>query len=1023
MRFVNFLFSGAFMGILLAVFAISIGYATFIENDFDAATAKMLVYNARWFEVLMFLMVANFSGMIFTRQLYKKSKINILLIHVSLVIIVVGAAITRYIGFEGQMHIRQGQTTNRYQSADTYFTIHAEGNGQEEHLSKRVWLSPKKKQLLNHEIELGNTGYNLTVDNYLPNATQVLLPDLNGVPMISLVSAAGGTRNDTYLAYGESTILNDIGISFGDTTNVGYVHFILKGNELFIRIPEAAASPSDSLLAINAFNPIGKMQVISLATMRMVVVDFAAKALLTWVPVQDENQTGDRIAQMHVNNQHIYLKWNEWSKTEINGVTFSAKLGNQTWELPFSLRLNEFQLERYPGSMSPSSFASEITLIDQEKSIEKPYRIFMNNILSYQGYRFYQSSYDTDELGTILSVNHDYWGTMVTYAGYFLLFATLILSLFVKKNRFRRVSQQISETHELRKKMLVMSLGFLFIFAGSNSVQAQDKNHIEPEHAASFGRLLVQSKDGRIIPVNTIANQVLVKVYKKSSFEGLSAEQVFLGMLTNPEHWQHKEMVKVADPALQSLLSVKGQYARYIDFFDTNGQYKLKAQVDEAYAKKPALRNMFDKELIYVDERLNVCYLAFSGSYLKFYPIAGHPDQLWISPMDMEQRTSPEQMKAGMTLLNGYFQALRTGAESGNFTAAEQALQSMKDYQAREGAAILPSDFRVKIEILYNNLNIFKKLFPVFMMLGIVLFGLMFIQIFQPKYKLNLPVRLSIGLLIIAFILQTAGLIMRWIIAEHAPWSNGYESMIYISWATMLAGFLFVRKSPIILSVTALLCGVTLLTAHMSWLNPEITNLVPVLKSYWLTIHVATITASYGFIGLGSLTGFLNLCIMIFRSEKNKERVNLVLKELTLIIELSLSVGLILLIIGNFLGGIWANESWGRYWGWDPKETWSLVTIIVFTFILHMRLIPGLRNTFSFNFLAMFGFSSVLMTYFGVNYYLSGLHSYASGDPVPVPDFVYYALGIMLLISGLAAYNDYKIKDQSPMMDEAEVVD
>ena len=209
----------------------------------------------------------------------------------------------------------------------------------------------------------------------------------------------------------------------------------------------------------------------------------------------------------------------------------------------------------------------------------------------------------------------------------------------------------------------------------------------------------------------------------------------------------------------------------------------------------------------------------------------------------------------------------------------------------------------------------------------------------------------------------------------------------------------------------------------MSWLNSEITNLVPVLKSYWLTIHVATITASYGFIGLGSLTGFLNLCIMIFRSEKNKDRVNLVLKELTLIIELSLSVGLILLIIGNFLGGIWANESWGRYWGWDPKETWSLVTIIVFTFILHMRLIPGLRNTFSFNFLAMFGFSSVLMTYFGVNYYLSGLHSYASGDPVPVPDFVYYALGIMLLISALAAYNDLKIKDQSPMMDEEEVVD
>jgi cytochrome c-type biogenesis protein CcsB len=237
----------------------------------------------------------------------------------------------------------------------------------------------------------------------------------------------------------------------------------------------------------------------------------------------------------------------------------------------------------------------------------------------------------------------------------------------------------------------------------------------------------------------------------------------------------------------------------------------------------------------------------------------------------------------------------------------------------------------------------------------------------------------------------------------------------------MLAGFMFMKKSPIILSVTALVTGVTLLTAHMSWMNPEITNLVPVLKSYWLTIHVATITASYGFLALGGMTGFLNLCIMIFRNESNKQLINFTLKELSLIIELSLTVGLILLVIGNFLGGIWANESWGRYWGWDPKETWSLVTIIVYSFILHMRLVPGLRSTFSFNFMSMFAFSSVLMTYFGVNYYLSGLHSYASGDPVPVPTFVYYTLAIMLMISALAAYNDYKLKDQSPIMDEVEV--
>jgi cytochrome c-type biogenesis protein CcsB len=265
----------------------------------------------------------------------------------------------------------------------------------------------------------------------------------------------------------------------------------------------------------------------------------------------------------------------------------------------------------------------------------------------------------------------------------------------------------------------------------------------------------------------------------------------------------------------------------------------------------------------------------------------------------------------------------------------------------------------------------------------------------------------------LAFLAQTVGLGLRWYIAGHAPWSNGYESMIYVGWGAMLAGFIFMRKAPIVISVAALLTAVILLTAHMSWLNPEITNLVPVLKSYWLTFHVATITASYSFLALGCLIGFLNLLIIIFRNKSNVERVNLILKELTLIIELSLSIGLILLVIGNFLGGIWANESWGRYWGWDPKETWSLVTIIVYSFILHMRLIPGLRSTFSFNFLAMFGFASVLMTYFGVNYYLSGLHSYASGDPVPVPTFVYYTVGILILVSIPAYFNERKFESKS----------
>ncbi|MCK5370716.1 MAG: cytochrome c biogenesis protein ResB, partial [Cyclobacteriaceae bacterium] len=337
----------------------------------------------------------------------------------------------------------------------------------------------------------------------------------------------------------------------------------------------------------------------------------------SYLPAQN-NQQGIRVAKLKIENENIskdiFLKWGKWEQISIDGIVASFKFGKQTWVLPFSLRLNEFQLDRYPGSMSPSSFASEITLVDEVNNVAKPYRIFMNNILEYKGYRFYQSSYDNDEKGTVLSVNHDYWGTIVTYIGYFLLFASLIFSFFTKKTRFSRISLQIKETHEQRKKLLVSVLLILFIFLGGQAVFSQDGKTISKEHAAAFGELLLQKNEGRIIPVNTMANQVLMKIYKKSGYKGLTADQVFLGMIMNPHAWQEKPMIKVGDPDLQSMLGIKGKYASINDFFNEKGQYVLKAHIDKTYAKKPAQRNMFDKELIYVDERVNVSYMAYSGS-------------------------------------------------------------------------------------------------------------------------------------------------------------------------------------------------------------------------------------------------------------------------------------------------------------------------------------------------------------------------------------------------------------------------
>jgi cytochrome c-type biogenesis protein CcsB len=272
----------------------------------------------------------------------------------------------------------------------------------------------------------------------------------------------------------------------------------------------------------------------------------------------------------------------------------------------------------------------------------------------------------------------------------------------------------------------------------------------------------------------------------------------------------------------------------------------------------------------------------------------------------------------------------------------------------------------------------------------------------------GLFIRILIGLIGITFILHTLGLAARWYISGHAPWSNGYETMIYIAWATMLSGLVFTRRSRIALAITSILASLTLMVANMAWLDPEITNLVPVLKSYWLIIHVAVITASYSFLAIGALIGFLVLVLLNIRSAKNASRFRLTLEELTNINEINLTIGLVLISIGTFMGAVWANESWGRYWGWDPKETWALITMLIYSFIIHMRMIPGLRGNFAFNFAALIGFSSVLMTYFGVNFYLSGLHSYASGDPVPIPTFVYYTVAIIAVVSLFAYLNERK---------------
>ena len=264
------------------------------------------------------------------------------------------------------------------------------------------------------------------------------------------------------------------------------------------------------------------------------------------------------------------------------------------------------------------------------------------------------------------------------------------------------------------------------------------------------------------------------------------------------------------------------------------------------------------------------------------------------------------------------------------------------------------------------------------------------------------------GITILLFMVHTSGLIIRWYVSGHAPWSDAYESMIYVAWATLAIGLAFSKKSNLTLAATAFVAAIILYFAHQNWTDPAIASLQPVLDSYWVLIHVSIIVAAYGPFFVGAILGILSLLLMILTTKSNKKRMELNIKEITIINEMALTIGLVMFTIGNFLGGMWANESWGRYWGWDPKETWALVSIMVYAFVIHMRLVPGLRGRWFFNLISVLAIATVLMTYVGVNFYLKGLHSYASGDQVVTPSAVYYSF-LAWAILGAFSYWRYTI--------------
>jgi cytochrome c-type biogenesis protein CcsB len=1036
-KIISFLISTRFTAILFILFPLSMGVGTFIESYYNTTTAKILIYNAKWFEIMMVFFVINFSYNIKRYNLLNFNKWPVLLLHISWILIILGAGITRYIGFEGVMPIRENESSNTFLSEKTYLTVFVDGEKDGQTIRKvlegDLLFSENTNNFFKWNYKFDNQDFSVEYVNFIENAKEDLIASDNGEMYLKIVEASNGGRHDHFLKSGQVTNVHNILFALNIETKGAINITTLENGSLSINSPFEGdylrmADQFAGSLKENIDQPLMLRSLYNAAGLQFVFPENIIKGDFQIVKSDDlESQQDGLFVKVSSNGESKILGLmggkgivNTPKQIKLGNLDFSLKFGSLERILPFEIKLNDFIAEKYPGTeKSYSSFESKVTVIDDANF---DYDIYMNHILNHKGYRFFQASFDPDEKGTVLSVNHDFYGTLITYIGYFLLYIGLLGIMFFGKTRFKDLANKL-EKLKIKKQSLII---FMFFFSSFSYAQDEHKhdqtnlnltdsstvdNPVSLEHAEEFGSLVIQDSGGRMKPLNTFASELLRKVSKSDTFNGLNADQVLISIIKNPISWYNVPFIylKKGNDSIRKIAgrNEKEKYASFVDFFDDRGSYKISSQLEDAY--KASLPNQFQKDFIELDRRVNLLFSAFEGKILRIFPIPNDINNKWVAFPDVQPKDfNGIDSLYVKNVLPLYLGALENDIKTGDYDNSKKLLESIRGFQTKYGSEILPSEDKIKAEILYNKYDIFKNLFSWYMYVGTLMFAFLIFQIFYENKFMKILVLLSKYAIVGLFILHTLGLIARSYVSGHAPWSDAYESMIYVAWATVAMGLAFGRKSNLTIASTSFVAAMILMIAHWNWMDPQIANLVPVLDSYWLMIHVSVIVGSYGPFALSMILGIVSLFLILITNKKNKKRVNLNLQELTIINELSVTVGLIMLTIGNFLGGQWANESWGRYWGWDPKETWALISIMVYAFVLHMRLIPGLKGKWIFNLMSILAFASIMMTYFGVNFYLTGLHSYASGDKVITPDFVYYSLFFVLLLGFLSYFKHKK---------------
>ena len=619
-----------------------------------------------------------------------------------------------------------------------------------------------------------------------------------------------------------------------------------------------------------------------------------------------------------------------------------------SFQFPFELSLRKFNLEYYPGTFSPSDFTSEILIKDGDSEFYGS--VSMNKIVSYRNYRFYQSGYENDGKGSFLSVSFDPYGITVTYTGYIWLLLSIILFFFKKKTIFRNVWKQ------LKSKPGLM---ILFILLSSLSSFATPST-IPKDVAEEFGKLYIYY-NGRIAPINTFAHDFTIKIYGKDSYQGLSSEQIMAGWFFFYDEWKNEPFIKIKGDEVKETLGLEGSYARLTDFVGSEG-FKLDKLLKESASDS--------KNIFAANEKFNLISTLVTGSALQIYPFKDNEtgSLKWFAVKDKPTEEMPfEQwlfIRSSMDLAAEKI-ALK------DWEGASELIEKINRYQLKEGVDLLPSQNKIKTEIFYTRFNYDKSLAMIFLTLGMFLF-LIFLSCFISGRTIsNIIIYSILIILILLFIYLSFRLGIRWYISGHLPLSNGFETMQFMAWITALITFFIFPYFRLALPFGYLICGFTLLVAMMGESSPQITNLMPVLQSPLLCIHVMVIMLAYTLLFLTMLNGITALSIGFSKTGYVKIRV---LQDIS---HLMLYPAVLLLVIGIFIGAVWANVSWGRYWGWDPKEVWALITFLIYALPLHSISLSWFRKPIFFHSYIVLAFISVIITYFGVNFFLGGMHSYA----------------------------------------------